>query len=100
MVLLVMQIASHETKSHIACHFDHLLTNGMVPFMTQFESCDTYTIINGIKRSVAHCLNHLDIMNTMVLLTMPLALHASDASAKCQMTEKLMLYLSLIILNY
>ena len=40
-----------------------------------------------------------DLMNTLVLLTMPLASCDADASAKSQMTEKVMLHLILIILN-
>ena len=38
-------------------------------------------------------------MNTVVLLTIPLASHDVEASARCQMTQKVMLYLILIILT-
>ena len=51
------------------------------------------------KNFIVLCFNHIDLMNTLVLLTMPLASHGVDAGAKCQMTEKVMLHLILIILN-
>ena len=52
------------------------------------------------KSHVAHCFKCLELMNTMVLLTMLLVSHDADASVKCKMTEKVMLNLILIILNY
>ena len=82
---MLVQMVSHDQKSHVLFHFDHLVpTNGMVPVMTLLVSFDTYTSINGItcpKIYVTHCANCIDLMTTLVLLTMPLVSHDADASA-------------------
>ena len=71
---------SHDPKSHIAHHFDHLdLTNAMVPYY------DTETILmasNYQKSYVMNCFNHHEIMNLMVLLTMLLVSYNTDAIVK------------------
>ena len=51
------------------------------------------------KSYFPYCLNFPDLINTMVLLTMPLTSHDAAVSAMCQMTEKVKLHLILIILN-
>ena len=72
-------------KTHVASPFDHLdCTNGMLPLMTLLASCVTAPASmasHNQKCSVAHCFNCLDLMNTVILLIMPLASYAADASA-------------------
>ena len=101
---LMMPLASHDRDAGVngltwpqkSCcsHCDHLnLTDGIVPLITLLASCNTGTSISSIKwpnSYVAHSFSCLDLMNTVVLLTVPLATHA-DANSKCQMTEKVML---------
>ena len=42
--MMPMQMTSHDQKSHVASHFDHLdLTNRMVLLMILLISCDTDT---------------------------------------------------------
>ena len=57
LVSLMIPLASHDQKGHIASPFDHLgLPNGMVPLMTLLASCDTDTSISGLhdhKKDVA-----------------------------------------------
>ena len=50
--MMLILMASHDPKSHIASPFDHLdVTNGMVPLMTLLESCNTDISMNGITWS-------------------------------------------------
>ena len=71
----------------VASPFHHLAqTNGMVPLMTLLPQWDSETNINGIrwpKSYVAQCSSNLDLINRVVLLTMPLVAHDADASADC-----------------
>ena len=84
MILMVVPMAWHDQK-YVTSHFDHLdWTNGILSQMMHLASCDTDTSINGItwpKIYVAHCFNFLDLMNTVVLLTMVLSSHDDDDSA-------------------
>ena len=70
---------------NVASAFDHLyLTNGMVPLMALLASCDMDTSISAIAWPEKLCctlLNCLDLMNTVVLLKIPLASHDANASA-------------------
>ena len=56
----------------------------MMPLITVLASCVTDNSINGItlpKCHAAHCFSYLELMNGMVLLTIPLVSHDADASA-------------------
>ena len=89
-----MPMTSHDQKCHVASQFDHLdLTKGMMPLM----DCWCHVIL--IHASVAlHVQKHY-VAHLLVLLTMTLASHDANFSAKCQMTEKGMLHLILINLT-
>ena len=42
-------VASHDQKSHVAPHFDHLdLGNAMLPLTMSLASCDVSTGTNGV----------------------------------------------------
>ena len=110
---LMIPLPSHDAdassitgaKCNVTSPFDHPdLTNGMVPLMILLALCDTDTSIMALhdqKCYITHCLNHLDLINTVVLLTMTLASYGADTQCQqYQMTEKVMLRLISIILNY
>ena len=95
---MLMPMASHDQNCHVPSPFDHLnLTNGMVSLMNLLAHVTLGAA--SVALHIPHCLSHLDLMNTMVLLTMLFTLHDADASAKCQMTQKIKLHLILMILN-
>ena len=78
MVLMLMPRVLTWQKSHVACHFDHLdITNAMVQLITLLTSM----VPHDQKGYVAHCFHCLDLMNGMMLLTVPVALHDADISA-------------------
>ena len=65
----------HITISHVVSPFNHSdLTNGLVPLMTLLALYDTDSY-------VALCFTFLDVMNTVVLVRMPLISHDAEASA-------------------
>ena len=90
---LMMPLASHDADANsttwpkTSCsspvgHCD--VTEGMVPLMTLLRGCDSDAAASCImtKRSYStHCFNHLDLMNIMVPLRIPLVSHNADASA-------------------
>ena len=50
MVLILVHMASHDQKTHVASHFDHFdITDGMVPLMTLLGPRDTGISLSGIK---------------------------------------------------
>ena len=105
MMMMLVPMASLDHKCHVWSHFDHLeLTNGMVSLMALLASCDTYTGINCIKwpkNYIAQCFNYLDIMNTNCAIYNIIGIPSCWCQCQqCQMTEKVILYLILIILNY
>ena len=80
MMVMLMPVASHP-ESHVALSFD--LANGMVPLMTLFASCETdLASWHYVTKSyITHCFNYINLMNTVVWLTIALASHGTDASA-------------------
>ena len=72
-------IPSNDQKCHVGSPFDHLdLTNRMVQLITLLTLFDTNSCISGItwpkNNYIAHCFSCPDLMNTVVLLKMSLAL--------------------------
>ena len=90
-------------KSHVASPFDHLcLRNGRVPLMKvlyHVPLTPASVALHDKKSYVANCFSYLDLMNTVMLLTMPLASHDTYASSKSHTSEKVILHVILIILN-
>ena len=61
------------TKDITSSFDDHDLTNGIMPLITLLALCETDTAIIALhdQKDILHIFfNHLDLMNTMVLLTM------------------------------
>ena len=75
----------------------------MVSSMTLLASCDSDPSIMALHDQISfitHCYNHLDVMNTVVLLAVALASGDADVSGdSVKRTEKVMLHLISIILN-
>ena len=71
-MLTPVPMASHEQKSYVMPHFNHLdLRNAMVPLTIISALCDASASSNGItwpKNHVAPHLNYLDLTNIMVPL--------------------------------
>ena len=96
-----MPSVSHDQKSHVAPRFNHLdLRNAVVPLIILSTSYDTdanvisVTLTKGIQwhhlQFCQHCMtkshiaphvNHLDLRNAMLSLTMLSISHDSDADA-------------------
>ena len=61
MTLILMPMASHEEKSHVAPHFDHLdLRNSMVPLKMLSASHDIGTIANGVTLETSYVTPYFD----------------------------------------
>ena len=73
-MLVLAPMVSHDQKSHIAPHFNHLhLRNLLVKLKTLFAPCDINTSDSGVidqKRHATLHFNHLELLNTVVLLMM------------------------------
>ena len=92
----------HMTKeSHVTSHFYHLdLRNRIVSLMILWHYVTLVPASmtsNDQKFYVVHCVNHLALMNAVVLLTMTLAPHGADASSNSVNDWKVMLHLVSII---
>ena len=75
MMLMLMEVALHDKKSHVAHHINHLgIRNSMMSFTMPLASHDQ----NG--HVVPH-FSHLDLRNLLVSFMMPSASCAADAEA-------------------
>ena len=85
-------VASHDQKSHVAPHSDHLeLTNAVVPLTLPSASHDTNATIKFIlwgKSHVTPLFDYLGLTNAVVSLMMLFASHDVDAGGNGIMWQK------------